>query len=245
MTENYKEALREYGLSENEVQTYVTLLKIGESSVQSIARNSSLPRTTTYHLLASLKEKGLVGSIEKGAITYFQAANPKRLVELLVEKKKLIESVLPDLGKITSTITDKPNVVIFEGSKGIRTILQDVLEEKKEILHYGDLISLTNALPYIFPQFITTRVERRIPIRIMGKQEESHAELIKTAKKENRAFVFIPNTFTFKTSIFLYKSKTAILSIQSEPYYGIVVENKDFYDTQKNMFELLWQAYQK
>src|SRR3989338_7100327 len=245
MTENYKEALKEYGLSENEVQTYVTLLKMGESSVQSIARNSSLPRTTTYHLLASLKEKGLVGSIEKGAITYFQAANPKRLVELLVEKKKRIESVLPDLGKIASTIADKPKVIIFEGAKGIRTILQDVLEKEKEILHYGDLISLQQALPFIFPNFIRTRVERHIPIRIMGKKEETHEELIKTAKREYRSFVFIPDTFNFKTSIFIYKSKVAILSIKSEPYYGIVIENRDFYDTQKNMFELLWRAYKK
>ncbi len=245
MVESYKDVLQDYGLSENEIKIYITLLKMGEASVQAIARNAGLARTTTYHVLAYLKEKGLASSIENGKITYFQATNPQRLVETLTEQKKRIESIIPELKHLSLTITEKPKAVIYEGAKGIRAILQDVLEEKKEILHYGDLISLTNALPFIFPQFIRTRVERHIPIRIMGKHEEAHIELLKTAQKEKRSFVFIPDKFIFKTSIFLYKSKVAILSIQSEPYYGIVIENKDFYDTQKNMFELLWKAYKK
>ena len=41
-------ALKEYGLSDNEIKVYITLIKTGESTVQNIAKNSNLPRTTIY-----------------------------------------------------------------------------------------------------------------------------------------------------------------------------------------------------
>jgi len=77
----------------------------------------------------------------------------------------------------------------------------------------------------------------------MGKKEDAHAELLKTARKEYRAFVFIPKEYQFKTSVFLYSNKIAILNLAAEPYHGIIISNKEYYETEKNLFELLWRAY--
>ena len=245
MAERYVEALKEYGLSENEIKVYITLLKMGEASAQGIAKNAGLPRTTTYHLLDALSQKGLVSYVEKGLIKYFQATPPEHLIELLAEKKRRIEEIVPELKAIVATIKEKPKVVVYEGLQGIKSILQDILDEKTEILHYGDIASLQNVLRYAFPQFIRKRVERKIPIRIICKKEEPHEELLKTTKKEYRSFVFIPQNYIFKSSIFLYANKIAILNLHTEPYYGVVIHNKDYYDTEKNLFELLWKAYKK
>ncbi len=236
----YNEVLKEFGLSENEVKVYITLLKTGESGVQNLAKNAGLPRTTTYHILESLSQKGLVSHIDKDKIRYFQAANPKIIPEILEEKKKRIKEIIPELLTITETFAEKPKVEVYEGIKGIKTILEDVLETKQAILHYGDIISLQNALKYIFPQFINKRIENKIPIKIIGKKEEAHKELLKKATKEYREFKFIPPNYTFKSSIFIYNKKVAILSLQQEPYYGIIIDNEDFHQTQKNMFDLLW-----
>ena len=46
-------------------------------------------------------------------------------------------------------------------------------------------------------------VKRKIPIRLMGKRVEQHDELIKTAKKEFREFVFVRIT-TILTAVFLF-----------------------------------------
>lgn len=242
---NYKEALKEYGLTENEINVYITLLKTGEAPAQSIAKYSQLPRTTAYHLLDSLIQKGLASSVVKENKQYFQGIKPQRIVELLNEKKKMIEKIVPELSQLISTIKEKPAVTVFEGFKGIKAVLQDVLEEKRIICHFGDIISLQNVLPYAFPQYITQRVSKKIPIRIICKKEEPHKELLKTAKKEFREFVFVPDNYSFKTSVFIYSNKVAIFNLQKEPYYVIVIENKDFYETQKNMFELIWKAYKR
>jgi sugar-specific transcriptional regulator TrmB len=245
MAENYREALSEYGLSENEIQVYITLIKTGESTAQSIAKNAKLPRTTTYHLLEGLVQKGLVSFVIKETIKYFQAIDPKRLVELLEEKKQRIQQIVPELSAIAATIKEKPKVVIFEGMKGIRAVLQDVLEEKKTIYHYGDIISLQEVLKFAFPQFIRKRVEKKILIKILCKKEDPHKELLKTAKKEFREFVFIPDDYIFKSSVFMYSGKVAIFNIHEEPHYVVIVENKDFYESQKNLFELIWKAYKR
>ena len=123
---NVETALKEYGLSENETKIYLTSLKIGESTVQTIAKNAGLPRTTAYHLLDALVEKGLVGSVIKETIKYFQAVNPKKMIDLLEEKKKLIQEIVPQLAEMTETIKEKPKVTVFEGLKGIRAILKYV-----------------------------------------------------------------------------------------------------------------------
>lgn len=240
MISKYSDVLKDFGLSENEVKVYITLLKTGESSVQNLAKNAELPRTTTYHLLDSLSQKGLVSHIDKDKIRYFQAANPKVIPEILEEKKKRIKEIIPELLTITETITEKPKVEVYEGIKGIKTILEDALEKKQVILHYGDIISLQNTLKYIFPQFINKRIEKKISIKIICKKEEVHKELLEKATKEYREFKFIPPNYIFKSSIFIYNRKVAILSLQKEPYYGIIIDNEDFYQTQKNMFELLW-----
>ena len=131
--------------------------------------------------------------------------------------------------------------MVYEGVKGIRAVLKDVLEEKKIIYHVGEIISMQKVFAHAFPQFINERIKRKIIIKIIGKKEEElHKELIKNAKKELREFVFVPNKYKFKASMFIYAKKVVIFNIIKEPYYAIVVENEDFYETQKNMFEMIW-----
>ncbi len=245
MPGQYLSALKDFGLSENEIAVYIALLKLGEATAQHIAKTADLPRTTTYHLLDGLVVKGVVGFIEKGVIRQYRAARPARIADILRERKKRIEEVLPELDAIAGTVKEGPKVVVYEGLRGVKAILQETLHHKKEILHYGDIISLQAVLQHAFPQYIARRVERKIPIRVLCKKEDPHEELLKTAKRNLRSFVFIPKNRVFKTSVFLYAGKVAILSLQNEPYYGMIIDNPEYYETEKNLFELLWDAYKR
>ena len=234
-------ALKEYGLSENEIKVYLALIKLGKASVQKIAKSSCLPRTTSYHLLESLEQKGLVGFVIKDSKRYFSVARPSKLVENLEEKKKIIQEIIPELNSLSESITEKPGVTIFEGVRGVRAILKDVLEERKTIYHYGDINSIQEVFAHVFPQYISERVKRKIAIKVICKKKEAHKDLIKNAKKEFREFAFIPKSYHFDSSVFIYANKVAIFNIKHEPYFVVVINNKDFYNTQKNFFELMWK----
>ena len=238
---NINNALEEYGLSKNEIKIYLTLIKLGKSSVQKIAKNSGLPRTTCYHLLESLEEKGLSGFIIKDSKKYFSAPQPKKLLENIEEKKKIIQEIIPQLNSISESIKEKPKVTIFEGIRGIRAILKDVLEEKKTIYHYGDIISIQKVFAHVFPQYMQERINKKINIKIICKKEEAHNEMTKNSKKEFREFAFVPEKFHFDSSVFIYADKVVIFHINQEPYFAVVIDNEDFYRTQKNFFELTWK----
>jgi sugar-specific transcriptional regulator TrmB len=54
------EKLRTLGLTENECKAYFTLLKLGESTVVQLSRESRVQRTMVYSLMSGLVSKGLV-----------------------------------------------------------------------------------------------------------------------------------------------------------------------------------------
>ena len=55
-----QEALGKFGLSENEQEVYLLLLKRGWSTALQLARAGKVKRTTLYRVLETLAQKGLV-----------------------------------------------------------------------------------------------------------------------------------------------------------------------------------------
>src|SRR3989338_11613851 len=103
--------LREYGLSHKEINVYLSLLQTGISSVNRISNKSQIQRTTTYDVLKSLKEKGLVSFVTKNKKTFFEAVHPSKLISILREKQNKINKILPYLIKIKETTVEKPKVM--------------------------------------------------------------------------------------------------------------------------------------
>jgi len=99
-------ALEEIGLTKGEIKVYLALLKTGQSSSGAIAKEAQVSRSKLYSILDKLSKKGLIGHILKGKVMYFEAMEPRRIINYiddknkqLEEKKKIIESMLPELEK--------------------------------------------------------------------------------------------------------------------------------------------------
>ena len=85
--EAIEETLRETGFSQNEAKVYLALLELGSSNVGKIAAKSEVHRTNVYDALNGLSKKGLVSSITKGKITYFEVLDPEGLLNLVRDKE--------------------------------------------------------------------------------------------------------------------------------------------------------------
>ncbi len=240
MKHTHTEALRGIGFSESEINIYLALLKKGEAKAHDIAKQTGIPRTTIYGLLNGMIAKGIASSIVKEQATYFQAVDPQVIIRSWDEKRKQFQDIVPELLAIATSMGEPASVVKYEGVQGIKSILQDMLREEKPIDHYGDLASLMNVLPYAFPSYIKERVKRKIPIRVICKEEKEHGSLLQNSKKEFRELRFVPQAYGFTSNIFIYAEKVAIMNIKHEPFTGIVITNKDFVNTQENFFALLW-----
>src|SRR3989344_9541248 len=84
-------SLREAGLTEGEIKTYLALLEIGSSTTGPILEKTGIARSIIYTILEKLIQKGLVIVIIKEKTKYFQAADPRKIIDYLDEREKKFE----------------------------------------------------------------------------------------------------------------------------------------------------------
>ena len=236
----FEEDLKEYGFSEKEAKVYLALLTLGSSTVNQIAEKADLVRTTTYDLLKGLREKGLVASMIKNKIFYFEAADPKKLTQILEEKKRKIDKLLPNLRKLKTETLIRPYTEVYEGKAGIKTVYQNILEEKKPLLAISNTHFIFKMLPFYVPHFVKQRAKTGIFIKLLNEKTKESLELMKKRdKQELRETRFIPQLKNIPITEYIYGNNVAILGTRPEDPVGIIVRHKEFAQAQKLIFDLL------
>lgn len=239
------EELKEFGLSENEIEVYITLIKTGVSTANRVARITGLKRSTTYDTLATLGIKGIVSTVVKDNVNHFQAADPQKILQLVEEKKEKIASIVPEIQALHKTVEEKTGVTYFEGKKGVLTVLNDVLDQGKELWFYGSrkmgLVALKN-----YPEnFILKRVSKGIYLKavLAGEDKGDPAYTDKKIYKLSN-LKFLKSLDGVETNVFIYSDRVAFLT-SGENLVGVIIKNKDVVAQQKKIFKLLWKQAKK
>ena len=231
--------LRYYGLSEKEIKVYLANLKLGPSTANALAVEADIRRSTTYEILESLKAKGLVSVFTKDKKYYFEAAQPKRLVSLLKEKERRINSILPKLEELKKLITEKPVAELYIGKAGVKTIFEEIIMEAKEVLTFSSL-DVHHKLRFYFPNYIKRRIKEGIHAKVIVARSPITEEHKRHEKRDNRELRFIKNDF--KSSVFIYGNKAAFITLTEEEIIGVRITSKVIVDTQRQLFETIWNT---
>jgi predicted transcriptional regulator len=245
MPEINKKTLKNLGLTENEIQVYLTLLKIGSSTVSTIAERSGLYRPYAYDTLERLQEKGLVSFVSKDNKKFFKAAHPKQLLEIEKEKIEELEKIMPQLENFLKIPKEEAKVELYSGNKVVRVIEKDILktllEKGGENLVIGvDERKFMEADPVIMQQFFNQMKKHKLTERVLVREGENYLP----ALKETTTYKFLPKEFFEPISTFIYGDKVAII-IFSEPLHGLIMESKLLSKTYRKQFELLWKIARK
>ncbi len=239
--------LKHLGLSEKEIQTYLSVLKLGPSPVRKISEETKINRGTTYDILKSLIGLGLLSYYHKDKHQYFTAEDPEKLKDLLKDKQNTlskldneINRIIPELKSIYNKAGEKPVVKYYEGLIGIKVILQDLLKEvteadEKEYYVY----SSANIRQYLYealPDFTKQRIKKKIKVKViaLGSGGELHGldQRKWLSKKEGSP-----------TYILIYKNKTALISVDYfQNPLGVIIEDEGITQTQKVIFSSLWSS---
>ena len=129
--------LREFGLSDNEIEVYLALLKTGISTANRIAELTGMKRSTCYDTLRLLVSKGIISTHIRDDKNYFETAPPQKIIDILKYKEERIEKILPDLEKLRSIIPERSAVSFFQGKNGVIAVLNEILDTKDSFLFYG------------------------------------------------------------------------------------------------------------
>lgn len=133
----YSEIFKELGLTQNEAKIYQTLLEEGESTGGTIALKAKIHRRNVYDAVSRLLDKGLVFQILTKGENIYQAVNPAKLLEIIREKEKRFQEVLPELQKIHQTKPSAQQAFVYRGIEGFKNYLRDILRLKQNVFFIG------------------------------------------------------------------------------------------------------------
>jgi len=235
--------LKEYGLSEKEIDVYLALLPLGSVTLQEIAKRVDFPRTTVYNTLNYLSQKGLVSKIVSKGVTYFSAVDPSKLKDNIEERKRLIESILPELSGMKKAISYSSNVEIYEGFKGIYSLVSDVFKVKQQVYYFGGYKKSLDILKHLPEHASTMRIERKIPVKIVIDPADEPRFHNKTYQKYTE-IRFLDSLENFPAMIFIYGNKVAMMTVRGE-LVGIIISNKEFAEAMKMIFDVYWSMGKK
>ena len=237
--------LEELGLDDNEIKVYQSCLRLGDSKVHDVSKESQLIRTTTYGVLKSLIEKGIVSSINKEGVNFFQAVNPEQLIYILDHKKEKIQGIIPKLKEIANTSSPFPKVRFFEGESGVKAIFDDLLKQKNaEVKHIGivkEWFELARVAAIIFYR---KKKEQGVKTRSIVPDLKKQREACKNKLVKNADFRFFPG-LEMKGSMFISPTNVAFVSNQGGNIRGFEIEDAEYVKLQNFLFEELWEKGKK
>lgn len=238
--------LTSLGLTTEEAKVYLAILELGGSYASNIARKAKVNRATCYHTINNLKEKGLINSYTKGKVLWFNVEDPKKLIKIEQEKLEKAKQLIPQLLSISNTLTFKPKIRFYEGIEGVKTIHEDILTTKEEVLGYTNLKTLGELFKNYFKDFCKRKIEKKIKTRYLAPQTGEGVDLIDEfyPKDYDRKLIEIllvnKDEFDFENEISIYENKVAILSLNPNEPLGLIIESSSFAKSMKSIFNLAW-----
>lgn len=235
--QSIEEKLQICGLTRNEAKVYLGLLKLGSINGSKLAKKISFDRTLTYQILNNLVEKGLVHYIIKEHKKYFEASDPKNLLNSLKEKESFINDTLPELKSIEKIKEGEQEINIYEGIEGLRSLMREIIKEKCfcSFGATGRAYDVLYELPRISKELTKKEFHARI---IMNPKYKTHEML--ELKSVDARFLDINSEAT--TTIF--GDKVSIHVIKDKPLI-IVIKNREIVESYRNHFEVLWRIAKK
>lgn len=236
-----KQILLQLGLTGNEADIYLALLELGPSQVSKIVEKTRINRTNIYDRIERLISKGLVSYVIKNNRKNFYAAKPERIMRYLEEKedqiqdeKEALRSILPELEQIQPASSGE-TVEVYEGKEGLKTILEDIIRTKQNILTYGSEGNFSQVLRHYFKHYLKRLEKSGIKMKVIFNHDDSK-------KPFSWGFAqvrYIQKEFKTPTETTIYGDKVAIFLLREKPK-AILITSKAIADSYKTHFNLLW-----
>jgi len=240
-----REVLEELGFTPAEAAIYLALLETGSTLTGPVIKKTKLHRGTVYQILQRLEEKGLVSSVIKGKKQYFEAAPPEHLLDLLKSKEDKLSGIMPMLKAKNNASKEKQRVTVYTGVKGIRTVMDRILEDLTPRGSYYDF-GVSGLFREVMGPYweLWQRRKRKSNIKsmVIFTEEQRRSSLVKEYFGEAR---FHPKEFQSVTDTIIYNDTVVLFIWTAKPPVAIVIENKENALSYKNQFMFMWKFAKK
>lgn len=244
--------LSQLGLREKEASVYITLLTLGASTVQIIARKSNIPRASTYLILDTLIERGLVTRYLQNKKNMFMAQSPLTIASLIKQeeekvamKRNLVDEILPKLFAITRNGAKQPVIRYYEGLEGLKAVRHELGTYTPSLSTWYVVMPL-DSLREVFGKdflYVVPRTSRKIRAKTIFTTRSSELKkfMLATSKQQLAERKFIsPEKYSDNVGIVIFYDRVTLVVFGKTPG-AIVVESKEAASFAASFFNLLWE----
>lgn len=231
------------GLEGREAQIYLAILEMGPSLASSVAKKTGIERSVVYKKIGELIGKGFASYHIRENRRYFQATNPKELLDLAKERGERMEELLPELLSLQKPQEEETTVSVFKGREGYKTVLNDMLrhtEERGEKIMYA--IAYTAHAPEMLGVWYDTWTKRRVSAGIVRRYLVEKGKTERYGVKQPLTEIrLLPKDLQFPSAMVMYGRKTLIVYPQKRDFTGIVIDSEGITKSNRAFFEALWR----
>lgn len=241
-----KQLLQYAGLESFEADVYLTCLKLGTQTLEYIYSEIGRSRKEVASTLEKLQDKGFVSTYKSGKV-FYQPVQPAIILKKLESDKALLDDGIKNFRKglkafedFANPLIDPPQTSFYRGEEGIKTVYEDTLMSKGEILAITSIDQTENLMPHYILPYYKRRRAAGIPIRAIFPDSEKSRQRHKRDKEEMRESRLLPKEILhIDIEVNIYNNKIAYFSLPEQ--LAIVIESRMIADSMRSIFNLCWE----
>lgn len=234
-----KKTLQEFGLTENEAEVYLIVLKMGYASASEIASKTQIHRINIYDILERLQERGLVSFAISGKRKQYEAINPEKILEIEKERMNNIKEAMPELLNHRALGKESQEAIIFKDKKGIRNILEEITRSKTEVLLFASGWGFYKYFPEYADIWYGHLKANKVKMKTLMANKLKNNNIPEVGE-----YKFLPSEFTFPSTTCVFEDKVLIIMWSEQPI-AILITGKAASVSYREYFNLLWKMANK
>ena len=247
----YVQTLQAFGLSLVQAKTYLTLLKLEETDIKTIAKNLKVARQEIYRTMPLLEKLGLTQKIIGKPITYIATPlrdtlaillekQQKKVADLLTKQNWLINNFHMDKDSEKKVYEDDPQFMITSEITLFSKLDEKLLAKSQESI---DII-----VPFVSHKFamywlqLNDAIAKKtnLKVRLITENKEQMKMLPrKLLEAPNFKLKYAKDHFQFGVTIF--DRKETMIAISENGLPSLWSNNQNIVSLVTNNFNLMWQ----
>lgn len=139
-----------------------------------------------------------------------------------------------------------PRAEYYEGTEGLKQATNEILKEKGTPVNVFFSSKLADAVPFYSKYFRKTRIERKIPLRVLSDESKKIEKTKKKDKEELREIRYAKGiTNELNSAVYIFRNKLAVITATERERGGIIIENKELSELMNKLFEKYWNSSKK
>ena len=241
-------------LTEKEKRALGALSKLGEVPVSTIAEEMLVNRTTLYHTIEGLQQKGLVTRVEKDKVSYYRSVS---LDEYRVWAKRQVAAIERETTDVYDWLAtqreDQPTLHsdtrYFEGVEGVKNLYADTWRDNDEKTIYA-VTDYERAYESVLGDFFKkeyfpNRIAHGVSVKSLLPPSEAGERDVQSSEEMLREMRFIDLFKDLGIEINIYGSKIALVVFDDKKPLGVIMKNEIMAKAFRNIFEYLWESVGK